>query len=81
MIAKLKKTALGKAIYRLSRARLGAPLQMLSRAVQHEALQLEHLKSAHRSHNQKQIDILAHFEAQLASSQPGKVPRASGQNT
>ena len=62
MIAKLKTTAFGKAIYRLTRSRLGAPLQVLSKAAQHEALQLEHLQSAHRSHNQKQIDILSRFE-------------------
>lgn len=81
MIAKVKKTALGRAIYKLSRSRLGTPLQILSRTVQHKALKLEHLQSAHRSHNQKQLDILARFEAQIAPSQPGKVPRSSEQNT
>ncbi|MCG7625985.1 hypothetical protein [Epibacterium sp. Ofav1-8] len=64
MIAKLKQTALGKLLYRLSRSTAGRPLAGLAALLQHEAIQLAHLKPAHRRHNQTQCDILAQFEAE-----------------
>jgi hypothetical protein len=64
MIAKLKQTALGKSLYRLSRSRFGTPLAWLAGLLQHEILQPAHLHPGNRAHNQKQMDILARFEAQ-----------------
>jgi len=64
MIAKLKKTALGELVYRLSRSALGWPLRRLSIWLQSEAFQLEHLSSVNRKHNQTQIAILEQFETE-----------------
>ena len=62
MIAKLKKTALGKILYRLSRSSFGAPLRRLSRLLQSEQMNLSHLRPAHRAHNRAQVLTLSRFE-------------------
>jgi len=69
MIKKLKQSKFGKALYRLSRSPLGAPLRRLARLAQHERVQLTHLSRAHRQHNQKQTDVLGRFETQTGPSQ------------
>ncbi len=69
MIALLKKTVLGKRLYRLSRSPLGRPLAVLATLMQHERFQLSHLKPAHRRHNQEQLDILAKFDARSGRAQ------------
>jgi len=68
MIAKLKQTALGKGLYRLSRSPFGRPLAGIALLLQHDAIQPAHLKPVHRHHNQKQIDILSRFEEQSGKS-------------
>lgn len=62
MIGWLKKTVLGKVLYRFSRSSLGAPLRHLAAFLQHEAIQLAHLVPSNRRHNQEQIRILTEFD-------------------
>lgn len=63
MIAQLKKSRLGKAIYVISRSGpLGWPLLMLSRLVQSEPLQPTHIYPRNLRHNARQRQILAAFD-------------------
>lgn len=62
MIGWLKKTILGKVLYRFSRSSLGTPLRHLASLLQHEAIQLAHLVPSNRQHNQEQIRILTEFD-------------------
>lgn len=62
MIAKLKNTALGKMLYRLSRSSFGAPLHQISRLLQSGQGHLSHLHPAHLAHNRAQIQTLSRFE-------------------
>lgn len=62
MIRKLKKTRLGKTLYRLSRKPGGAPLRKVAKVAQSEAFQTEHLSVEHQRHNRDQLRILAKFE-------------------
>lgn len=62
MLQRLKKSSLGKWMYRASRLPgLGLPLRVLSRMVQIEALQIAHLKPRNRAHNRRQRRILSDF--------------------
>lgn len=63
MIAKLKNTALGRILYRLSRSSFGAPLRHISRLLQSGQGHLSHLRPAHLAHNRAQIQTLSRFEA------------------
>lgn len=63
MLRKLKQTHFGKALYRLSRTSLGAPLRGLARLLQHDALDPAHLYMRNRAHNRRQREILSRFEA------------------
>lgn len=66
MIDRLKRTRLGKLIYRLSRRPVvGWPLRMLARFVQSEAFQPAHLVPANIAHNQNARAALKRFEAGL----------------
>ncbi|TNJ40939.1 hypothetical protein [Phaeobacter sp. B1627] len=70
MIAKLKQTAFGKTLYRLSRSSFGGPLRWSAAALQNEAIQPAHLAPANRRHNRTQAAILARFEARISKSGP-----------
>jgi len=62
MIAKLKNTALGKMLYRLSRSSFGAPLHHISRLLHSGLGHLSHLHPANRAHNRAQTQTLSRFE-------------------
>lgn len=62
MIGWLKKTILGKVLYRLSHSSLGMPLRHLAALLQHEAIQPAHLVPSNRRNNQEQIRILTEFD-------------------
>jgi len=65
MLATLKKSRFGMALYRLSkRPVLGMTLRFVLRIFRHERLNPAHLLPANRAHNARQIRILRAFEAQ-----------------
>lgn len=66
MFEKLKKTSLGKRLYRITRQPVvGWPVQALGRFVQSEVFQFSHLKPKNRAHNRKQTRTLQRFEKGL----------------
>ncbi len=62
MIAKLKKTALGQLLYRVSRTQVGTPLRYMADMLKNNQNQRAHSLPQHKKHNQRQMDILAAFE-------------------
>ena len=66
MFDRIKKTYVGKVIYRLARLPvIGLPLLILSRAVQYETFQLVHLLPSSIAHNKRARTALEEFEAKL----------------
>lgn len=66
MFERLKKTTLGKAIYRFSRwPVIGWPVRALARFVQSEVFQPSHLYPANIAHNRQQSAALKRFEEGL----------------
>ncbi|WP_456389773.1 hypothetical protein [Profundibacter sp.] len=68
MLAALKKSRFGIALYRLSkRPVLGMSLRFILRIFRHERLNHAHLSPVNRAHNARQIRILRAFESQEIS--------------
>ncbi|MFP3385588.1 hypothetical protein [Tritonibacter sp. SIMBA_163] len=65
MIAKLKQSAFGKILYRLSRSIFGRPLRRLSTWLQSESTQMVHMSAKNRQHNREQVEILERFETEI----------------
>lgn len=69
MLAVLKKSRFGMALYRMSkRPVLGMTLRFILHIFRHERLNPAHLSPANRAHNARQMRTLRDFEAQNTSA-------------
>lgn len=68
MLAALKKSRLGMALYHITkRPVLGLLPRLILSVIKHERLNPAHLSAANRAHNARQSDILRAFDAQNTS--------------
>jgi len=66
MIEQLKKSRVGKRLYRLSRRQgIGRVVRLIARLIQAEPLQLDHYRPLNIAHNRRQKHVLQRFLKEL----------------